>query len=390
MAGSNVPSASLFAGARRAQRYCEDGPGEQPPPEGEAVIVRQRQNIDYVTNTTSALRDGGSHLRNDVRFAVTAVTAVTAADAAAPAAPRTRVTLAPPPGPAPARWGWRGRLYRSTGGLVRLAPAAAELAHREAITTIRQATWPRAVNVIVTNPRRGAGRIPAALILAGILGHVRGGYVAAWETAASAGRLNRRAEGNPPRDLGELAAGAVEDRPVPTAADVLAMRAVLDAYYRITLTVTADNPHPRAYRAALRTADAAVLPCVVSTDALEGVEQALAAMRAAGGHVAAADGLLSRVVVVLGHDGGPEDTLVGRTLRARLDELGVAEVVEVPFDPAIRPGAEITLGSLSEPSTWAWTAAAAAVVRALKSASTDIDLVQQLQAATPASSSEEQ
>ena len=350
-------------------------------------MLQRQQDIDYVTNTTSAHGHGGSHVRNNDR---PAVPAVPAAAATAPPAPRTRVTLAEPPVPAPARWGWRGRVTRGTGGLLKLAPNAAELAHREAIETIRRATWPRTVNIVVTTPKGGAGRIPTALVLAGILGHVRGGYVVAWETAASAGRRNRRAEGDPRRDPGEPAAGAVEDRPVPTAADVLAMRAALDAYYRITLTVTADSPHPGAYRAALRTADAAVLPCVVSTDALEGVEQALAAMRAAGGHVGAADGLLSRVVVVLGHDGGPEDTLVARTLRARLDELGGAAVVEVPFDPAIRPGAEIALGSLSEPSTRAWTAAAAAVVRALKSAPTDIDLVQQLQAATPASSSEEQ
>jgi hypothetical protein len=381
MAGSDAPSPRLFTGARRAPGYREDGSGsEEPRPADETVMVRQRGEMAYLTNyvgnVTSAHGHGTSHLGNDAR------SVVTAAAATSPPAPRTPVTLAPPPAPAPARWGWRGHVTRGTGGLLKLAPNSAELAHREAIQTIRRATWPRAVNIVVTNPRGGAGRIPTALILAGILGHVRGGYVAAWETAASAGGPNRHAEGNPRRDPGEPAAGAVEDRPVPSAADVLAMRGALDAYYRITLTLTADHPHPEAYRAALRTADAAVLPCVVGTDALDGVEQELAAMRAAGGP-AAADGLLSRVVVVLGHDGGPEDTLVAGTLRARLDELGVAAVVEVPLDPAIRPGAQITLGSLSEQSTRAWTAAAAAVVRALTSAPTDIDLVQQLQAATP-------
>lgn len=87
-------------------------------------------------------------------------------------------------------------------------------------------------------------------------------------------------------------------------------------------------------------------------------------------------------MVVLGHDGGPEDSHIAAELRARLEELGVAAVVEVPFDPAIRLGGSITLASLSERSTRAWTAAAAAVVEALRTARTDIDLVQQLQAAT--------
>ena len=285
-----------------------------------------------------------------------------------------------------------------------------ELAHRQAITTIRCATWTRSVNVIVTNPKGGSGKTPTSLILAGILGHVRGGYVAAWEAAESVGTLNQRAEGDPERGLAELLAGvadvrsagnlggctapqtshadvigSVAGRPVLTAHDVLAARRVLDTYYRVTVTDTGNNPGHEAYRAALHTADAAVLPCLVSIDALAGLEGVLGVMRAAGGQVSAPDGLLSRVVVVLGHDGGPEDSHIAAALRARLDELGVAAVVEVPFDPAIRLGGAITLAALSEKSTRAWTAAAAAVVEVLRSARTDIDQVQQLQAAATAS-----
>jgi len=54
-------------------------------------------------------------------------------------------------------------------------------------------------------------------------------------------------------------------------------------------------------------------------------------------------------------------------------------VVEVPYDPAIRLGGQIALAALSEKSTRAWTAAAAAIVTALGSAPTDVDLVHQLQ-----------
>jgi MinD-like ATPase involved in chromosome partitioning or flagellar assembly len=403
MAEDGVSSANLFSGARRVQSYREGDPGEEPRPEAGAVMVQQRSNLDYVTNATSARSHGGSHLRNEARLAA----------AAALTTPRTRVTLAPPPGPAPARWGWRGRLYRGTGGLLRLAPDPAELGHREAIATIRQAAWPRAVNVIVTNPKGGSGKTPTALLLAGILGHIRGGYVAAWEAAESAGSLNRRAEGDPQRGLAELLGGvgeirsavnlggytapqtsyadvigSVGRRPVLTAADVLATRRVLDIYYRITVTDTGTVPGHEAYLAALLTADAAVLPCLVSIDALAGVEEALTVMREVGGHVTGPGGLLSRAVVVLGHDGGPEDAHIAGTVRARLDRLGVAAVMEVPFDPAIRLGGELTLASLSERSTRAWTAAAAAVITALQSAPTEIDLVHQLQAATTATTSQ--
>lgn len=299
----------------------------------------------------------------------------------------------------PARWGWRGQIRRASGGLVKPAPSPEELAYRQAITAIRQATWTRSINVIVTNPKGGTGKTPTSLILAGILGHYRGGYVVAWEAAESVGSLGRRAEGTPIRGLAELIGsidsirsagnlggytapqtshadviGSVGRRRVLTARDVVAVRQVLDTYYRITVTDSGNNPGHAAYEAALLTADAAVLPCLVSIDALAGVEEALSVMA----DNPALAGLRSRVVVVLGHDGGPEDADIAARLRARLQQLGVAAVIEVPFDPAIRLGGEITLSALSELSSRAWTMVAGAVVESLRTAPTDVDLVRQV------------
>jgi hypothetical protein len=165
--------------------------------------------------------------------------------------------------------------------------------------------------------------------------------------------------------------GSVTERRVLAAEDVLAVRAVLDTYYRITVTDTGNSTDHRAHLTALRVADAAVVPCLVSLDSLAGAQAAVDAIGMAAGGMP--------TVLVLGHDGGPEDRQVAATVRAGLGDLVArgyaAELVEVPYDPAIRLGGPLSLSALSTASRRAWTMASAAVVRALLDADTSTDRV---------------
>jgi len=99
-------------------------------------------------------------------------------------------------------------MAKMTLGLVKPSATVAELAYLEDQRIIRQATWTRAVNVLVTNEGGGTGKTPTCIILAGILAFIRGGYVAALEATESRGYLDRRAEGTQQRGLAELLGGA--------------------------------------------------------------------------------------------------------------------------------------------------------------------------------------
>lgn len=394
-----MPAMPFFGGAQRANRYPEPdpppsspNPGIEPTDGGTADAARAKAPVDVPTGERAALR---------ARRGANPPPPPPSSPGGVRSGGVTRVSTLAASETLPAQWGWRARVRKGTGGLVKLAPDEQELAHRRAVTTIRQATWTRAVNVVVANPKGGVGKTPTAVILGGILGQVRGGYVAAWEAVESIGTLTRRAEGEPVRGLAELLAGvgdirsaghlggytapqtshadvigSVGRRRVLTGEDIVAVRQVLDTYYRMSVTDTGNNPGHPAFLAALRTADAAVLPCLTSIDALDGLEEALTVIGEVDHETG--DDLRSRVVVVLGHDGGPEDPDIATALRQRLSELEVAAVLEVPFDPAIRLGGEITLSTLSVASQRAWTAVAAAVVQVLRSAPNTTDLVARL------------
>lgn len=379
------PTGDLFVGARRAASYDE--------PESAGLSLRDdlmdqpHERADQTDMTTAP--DTAASTRREVRQGAAVFESHTVAQAASMA-----TVQATPPKPPQATWGWRSQMARLTLGIVKPAATATEMTFLEDQRITRQATWTRAVNVLVTNEGGGTSKTPTCIILAGILASIRGGYVCALEATESRGYLDRRAEGTQQRGLAELLGGAGSVRsagsvggyvaPQTSHADVLGsvggraeltgegvmtLRRVIDTYYRISITDSGNSHLHSAYLAALDTADAAVIPCLVSGKAIAGVQAALTTMRTRDGHVDGhVRGLSARTVIVLGHDGGPEDPMLAASIREGLLQLGVHAVVEVPFDPMIRGDGEITLADLSAASQVAWTSAAARVVEALVAA----------------------
>lgn len=378
-----MSSESFFAGAKRARGYAE--PPTDSSPSGPIVAANPPT--------------GGWAERVTVDADPYAVLAQTPP---VPAGPPPSAPMAPPPAAA----SWSGASVRPAkiGRFARRGRPGEE-ALGVARAAILSASWTRSVNILVTNPKGGSGKTPVALLLAGILGDIRSGYVAVWEATETAGTLLRRSEGVPRAGLNELAGKADSVRGVGqlggymaaqsshvdvlgstaarlplAAAEVLAVRRLLDVHYRITITDSGNQLTHSSYGIALRTADAAVLPCRISLDDLAGVEATLAVLQTPA--YGAPAGLAQRSVVLLTHDGGPESGAVDTHVRARLSDLGVI-IAEVPYDAAIREGGVLSPYALTNPSRHAWTLAAATVVGCLLAAP-DVDLVAALSQPHPA------
>lgn len=267
--------------------------------------------------------------------------------------------------PAPGMW---QRLLIKVGA-AQPPPTPDEVADRENERIVRQSTWTRAMSAAVVNPKGGSMKTPMTLLLADAIAEIRGGGVAAWEATEVPGDLSAIAEGDPPRGLTELLAaedminsagmlagytapqtshaavvGSVSAREELSPRDVWSVRSLLGTYYQIDIADTANNLQRPSMRALLDGADAVVIPCVVNYKSVSGLQRALRA-------VESVPGLRHRVILVVSHDGGPENPEVAQTLVANLaHHYRVKAVIEVPFDQAIRADGELAYSSL-QPST---------------------------------------
>jgi len=292
----------------------------------------------------------------------------------------------------PAQEGFQGFLNKLFGGALKLAPSAKELAGREHLAMlsqcedlIRQSSWTRAVGILVANKKGTAGKTPLSIILAGVLGAIRGGSVAAIETSDDKGQLAYRAEGEPQLGIGELVANIAEVRtqsqlrgytvtqtsfasvigstpqwrPPLTRQNVLDVAKIVDEHFTIRVMDTGNQYSSGPFGAAVEVADVLVIPTMLAQDAVSEAVELLEFLEHQGPEAAR---LARTAIVVMMSDGRPE--LKPARLKKQFLDKGIAEdhIYSVPYDAHVAERGAITLSKLSTATRQAVTTIAAGVV----------------------------
>ena len=299
-----------------------------------------------------------------------------------------------PPAPSgPALDGWQGLLRRATGGLVSPAPSPAEMEYREAVASVqRSLRGPK--TVVVVNPKGGANKTTASLLIAATFGMHRGGYTLAWDNNETRGTLGWRA--NPARhtntavdllrdldrftDVRSSRVGDLDNyvRSQGSAQfDVLAsdenaasaasiddvafdqLHKALARFYRVLVVDTGNNMRASNWQAAVNAADQLVIVSTIREDTA-----ASAAWLADGlASVGKAD-VVHNAVTVLSSPGRKPDPALHDRLHAHFGSL-TRVVLDVPHDPALVSGGPITYDALSAESRTAWLRVTASIADGL-------------------------
>ncbi|WP_068273878.1 MinD/ParA family ATP-binding protein [Aldersonia kunmingensis] len=303
------------------------------------------------------------------------------------------ILLADPPGPEhdPARWGIRGELNRLLGAWGRLKPRPPEVEHRLA-EQAAQAHWAGTQLVMVANPKGGAGKTPATLMLTSTFALLRGGGVVGWDNNETRGTLALRAAAAPTDstvwDLmahaPQLATGSAAQiaaflRRQPTREHILAsddspehmdqigwdecadIYRVLARHYPLIVADTGNNERAGNWRWTAHRADLLVIPLQYREDTARIVGGMLDRLAGHG-----LDALVANAIVVASTP--PDGTSPGirDTVRALLEHKGITAILEVPHDPMLAGRAgRIVYDRLTPATRRAWTQVAAQVSRAL-------------------------
>jgi MinD-like ATPase involved in chromosome partitioning or flagellar assembly len=293
----------------------------------------------------------------------------------------------------PAEHGWRAGVRRVTFGGIAPGPGRVERRRRVASASVRR-TLDGPKTVVVINPKGGAHKTTATMLLAATFGLQRGGYTLAWDNNETRGTLGWRSSHadhtrtavdllNALPALGSAGTVRIGDldgfvRTQPSeqfdvlasdensasassvdAASFASLHQVLSRFYRVLVIDTGNNMRASNWQAAVGAADQIVVVSTVREDTAQSAAWALDALRATG-H----DEAVRRAVTVLSAPEPKVDKDLQRRLRAHFGALTRA-VLEVPHDKALVAGGPIDYESLSTTTRDAWLRVTAVVADGL-------------------------
>jgi MinD-like ATPase involved in chromosome partitioning or flagellar assembly len=295
----------------------------------------------------------------------------------------------PKPPVGPAEMGWQGRVRRATGGRISPQPGKEEVEHQQAIERVqRSLRGPR--TVVVLNPKGGAHKTTATLLLAATFGTLRGGYTLAWDNNETRGTLGWRSQparhSNTAADLlrdlerfndvrnarvGDLdnyvrSQGTVqfdvlasdEDAAASSTIDAAAfvdLHTTLSRFYRVIVVDTGNNMRASNWEAAIEAADQLVIVSTVREDTAASAAWLIDGLRKKG-H----DDKVREAVTVLSSPSKLEDPRLNRRLHSHFGSLTRA-VLDVPHDQSLVAGSVLHYGSLAPATREAWLRVTAAV-----------------------------
>ncbi|MET1087071.1 MAG: hypothetical protein ABWY04_08115 [Arthrobacter sp.] len=299
----------------------------------------------------------------------------------------------PTPPPALAEAGWQGAVRRFTHNSISPAPGRRERRHLDDIDAVqRRLDGPK--TVVVVNPKGGAHKTTATLLLAATLGTLRGGYTLAWDNNETRGTLGWRAPlaGHTRtavdlmREVDRFADPVLGrigdlDRYVryqgSTQFDVLAsdedaagaatigahefelLHTALRRFYRLIIVDTGNNMRSSNWEAAVAAADELVIVSTVREDTVASAVWLVDGLRERG-----CQAKVSNAVTLLAAPSRQTDLQLLNRTRAHFSNV-TREVLEVPYDPSLVSGGRLNYQALLPTTREAWLRASAAVMRGL-------------------------
>jgi MinD-like ATPase involved in chromosome partitioning or flagellar assembly len=296
-----------------------------------------------------------------------------------------------PPRPPVAETGLRGALHRLSLGMVALPPGPRERARQRAVETVRR-NFGGLRQITVVNPKGGAGKTVAVLMLAMTFGRHRGGYVLAWDNNETQGTLGMRAQQDfhvrtvrdllrdldhfrgPTGRIGDLSqyvraqGGAMFDvlasDESATAGEMLTsqafgdLREAVSRFYKLIVVDTGNNVRAANWQAAIDATDQLVVTMSARNDSAETAARMLDHLEQTGRRDLVR-GAVS-VVSMPAHRKDVDLPAVQRHFAAR-----TRAVLLAPYEKLLDSGEPIRYDSLSKASSGAWLRIASAVAEGL-------------------------